>query len=324
MVITIYIYHKGLRLNKAHILHRVIIGLLSLTAILIVAKAGTMATDGFRMQKISPTEEHLKPYYSDNISLFDKNIFDQPFEYLGKGAQIYCFASHDGEYVLKLLRHHKYRSPFWSRLLSFSPIVDKYLKENNEYRKSIYQRALKSYKMAATDLKQASGTVYVHLKKTDLLQTKAKIIDKAKQSHYIDLDNRFFIIQKKAKRTLSEALIEKKELNDLEGAKALVDSFLSSITHMMENQITIRDRNCLVNFGESNNQVQMIDLGAFIPFEEGKDFSRLEKKTISITKHLQRWLTKKFPELVPYVHEEMNSQLLSIKHDREQNKHKVM
>src|ERR1700722_581245 len=64
-------------------------------------------TDDFRIANIT----HDIPYHPEwDTSLSHeelaqlKSILDQPFTYIGKGAQAYAFASEDGKYVLKFFK----------------------------------------------------------------------------------------------------------------------------------------------------------------------------------------------------------------------------
>lgn len=287
--------------------------LISLTFIVGLAKAWHLATDGFRTYKITPSEENVRPYYTDRNEGMDFSIFDQPFLYLNRGSQAFCFESQDGKHVLKLLRHHKYRAPLWADIFSFYPSGSNRKHKELSYRKNIYQRVLKSYKIAATDLKEESGTLYLHLAKTKDIQKTVTFFDKVNSPHQMDLDACFFILQKKADAILSKALLEKKKKQDLAGAERIIHSFLSTIIQMMEKELTIRDHNCMINFGVQDEQVQMIDQGAFIPFNVGDNFVHLDHKTRKITKYLNQWIAQYYPELLPYATKEMENELISAK-----------
>lgn len=254
------------------------------------ARFSKAKTDGFAMTKIgSDLVYDPKWDVSCNNLKEVKKILNQPFTYLSKGVQTYVFASEDGKYVLKLLRHDHMRPAPWVRLLP-----DRSAKPRIEKKQSKLNKDFTSYKIAYEELKDETGLVFLHLNKTDHLKQSLILIDKIGISHTLDLDQFEFLVQKRASLiypTLSD-LIEKGKIE--EGKKAL-----STLVHLLEvrfeKQIFDKDSDLNTNFGFIENTAVQIDIGRF----KKNHPERRHKKEVILhtTDHLHQWLMVRSPVL---------------------------
>lgn len=254
-------------------------------------------TDGFSVLRIKPKQE-FHPQWEIDASIEEskfKEIFIQPFDYLGKGAQTYVFASRDGNYVIKFFRHYnKHATPF-----DFLPF--------NGIQKMVAKRARKrekdftSYKLAFEKLKNETGLVYIHLNPTKTLKTSVTLYDKIKIQYKLSLDEFGFILQKKAKPfypTLSKWIEEER----LEDAKLAITQLVQLIKKRCSAGLFDKDPDLKTNFGFLEGAPIQIDIGRFKLKETGaNEVGRVLRK-------LEAWLGERSPELTTYLHNEIDKE----------------
>ena len=149
-------------------------------------------TDGFSVLRITADGLPMgKGEWGDAQDI--KNIFIQPFHYLGKGAQTYVFVSADGRYVLKFFRHlNKYGTP-----LDFLPFPS-IQKTVEKVQKKAGKGFCKLQTCLSKELKEETGLVYLHLNQTTHLKTEVILYDKIRIQYKLPLDKMGFIVQKRA------------------------------------------------------------------------------------------------------------------------------
>lgn len=119
------------------------------------------------------------------------SVLNQPYSFLGEGAQMYAFLSQDGMYVLKLFKA-KHQRPF---KISRLKRTAKEWEESRERWHQKFQSTARRYKMAYADLNEETGLIHLHLEKTN---GPMPVILKGKKTDTIDLSHYPFILQKKA------------------------------------------------------------------------------------------------------------------------------
>ena len=260
-------------------------------------------TDSFSVLRI---EGHLPlnpqwaiaPLEEDAIAEVRK-ITSQPFTYLGKGAQVFVFASKDDRYVLKLIRHHHISPPSWFRALPF---------ERAQLRcKRLYEKGNQdfiSYALAYKKLKKETGILYPHLEKTAYLNQKITIVDKLGIKHILDLDEIDFILQKKAELAgpkIKALLAEKK----YEESKQLISSLIALIVSRNKKEIFDKDPNVFTNFGVLEGEVIQIDVGRFSQNEHQKELKNIHNDVVQITDRLSKKLFYNDKEMELYLQEQI-------------------
>ena len=101
---------------------KVLVASFVILLVLAISKGWQLITDGFRVDKIkvdlaSLQEEDIQISPEKKKEIF--SILKQEFHYIDKGCQTYVFESFDKDYVIKFIRFHKYRLPFWMHHISF-------------------------------------------------------------------------------------------------------------------------------------------------------------------------------------------------------------
>lgn len=271
-----------------------------------LAKGWHLVTGGFQLHKIQESKNYDLRLQADAMDGNISAIFDQKFHYFSKGCQAYVFESEDGKYVLKFFRHHKYRIPFWFDYLTGFSWGEELKKRREHFRQRAFANTMNSYELASTHLREECGTVFAHLQLTDSLNKKITIQGTMGRSWDIDLDHRLFILQKRAENTLSEALLQRKKENDLEGGMKIVHSFFQEVPKMIQKGIIIRDYNCVKNLAVWDHTVHMIDLGSFYWLPNYKDPFVFDTELRHFSKRLVSWCRDNYPDLLPYVGQQMD------------------
>lgn len=262
-----------------------------------------LLTDGFTVRKILYTAD----YRRDNEPLDDSYqnnspVLNQSFTYLSKGRQTYVFESQDHRYVLKLMRYHKYRFPFWSSFVGyFNPeLVSSHF---NSKRKKINIVA-NSYKLALSELKDSTQLEYVHLNKTNSLNKKISVFDKMGARHTIDLDEVGFLIQKKS-NSLEKTLISLIKKNESEKVHKIIDSFFERLIFRINKRIINIDAiNLIRNSGVDGSDFIEQDVGSFIFV--GKDNNSLFDNFTNSVLKFRFFLEKNGGEYLSYFDEKLN------------------
>jgi hypothetical protein len=228
--------------------------------------------------KVPPTFSQIpnRPEWQSTPSPEILAILNQPFTYLAHGNQSTVFTSHDGQYVLKLLRYTRSRFPLIHNLknaLHNKPKHDLFTKLN---------KTLHAAHLAATEASAFTQVVYCHLNLTENQLPLAHLA-----SHTLPLDRQRFILQRKV-TPFKEALLAAR--NNPEEMHQLIDSFIALIHNRSSLDIRNSDPNLGPNFGFLNGNAVEIDFGNYRkapqqPHEINAYITRLE-----------HWLAKNAPE----------------------------
>lgn len=256
-------------------------------------------TDGFSVERISSSSEF---HHEWEVPIEDpkiKEIFTQPFDYLGKGAQTYVFASRDGRYVIKFFRYlNKYRSPL--EILPFERI-----QKTVQKRQSRLEKDFRSYIIAHERLKEETGLLFIHLNRTKNLKTTLTLYDKIKVQYKLSLDEMGFILQKRAEPfypTLTR-WIEEENLDEAKGALA---KLVQLVLKRCKSGLFDKDPDLATNFGFLDNNPLQIDVGRFKIDETRKDPQIYKQDMARIFNRLEKWLDTHSPELAAYLKHEMD------------------
>ncbi len=258
--------------------------------LLLLGKGWYKATDGYKTAKIIPSIEIFQRWEKENkeeVEPLVRDILSQPFTYLGRGQQCYAFESSDQKYVIKIVRLHKYRIPFWCSLYPKKEIV--------EHRKKSWQRTLDSFSLAFTYLKKESALVYLHDKKTKRLPM-LTLYDKLGRKSEVDSNHLVFVLQKKVRPIQAEA-----DKWNAEETSQFIDQYLVTLTDRIEKNIRNKNRNILKNLGILEGQVVEFDVGEFRTFPTAESQESRKIEIIKSTRKLRKWLLKHHPSLVAHL-----------------------
>ena len=287
-------------------LKRILVIFLGIFVITAVSKGWHILTGGFKTNKILPPKDCVcsKNELPKNLDEKFLSIFDQEYRYLGKGCQAYVFESTDKKYVIKFLRHHKYKPPFW---INFGLIGGEYRKRIVIYKKSRVKNAFQSYLMSYEDLKEETGVVYLHLGETNYLNRVLTIRDRFLQKRFIELDKMHFVVQIRVNKLGPTLLCFSKE-NKISEAKVLIDGYFDVIKKRCLKQIKNVDHSgYLRNMGYLEERVFEMDVGGYRKREILLTKKGFENEFAYFSNHFKRWAKRKAPNLEKYIEDRANS-----------------
>jgi uncharacterized alpha/beta hydrolase family protein len=205
-----------------------------------------------------------------------------------KGLQCYVFVSEDDKYVLKLLKWKEIEPPLWTQYVPDSWVAD--LKKRKKEKK---EHDFTSYQIAADELKEETGLIYLHLQKTEGLDTTLCLYDPLQIRHIVPADGIEFILQKKAEGFLSYF---EKHQNDEEKMAPFFSSFVHVIQKRIDKNISDSDISLEYNTGICEDKPVLFDIGNLSRLKENNTHSHE-----TLQKELQivlSWLQKNSPHLV--------------------------
>lgn len=251
---------------------------------------------GFNLHKLycrlpNHPEWHISYTEEENAHL--REIVGQEFHYLGKGRQSFAFISKDKKHVMKFVRFHLVKPKFWTFFLSKEK-----QKEHLESRRNKLQAWMESYKLAYEKMKEIGALEYVHLVKTDNLQTQVLLVDSLGRSHLVDLDKSGFIVQKRTDLFYDtvERLIEEK---DFLGLKKLLVSYLHSLAYPYQQGLKNKDHSWMDNSGNIGlDEVYEIDVGRIGLNRPAQNKEELLEMLTFYTRPIHSYLESRAPTVI--------------------------
>lgn len=224
-------------------------------------------TGGLRMAKIAQA--------SGGENVGSVPILNQPFDFIGKGAQFYAFGSRDGKYVLKFFKTHHG------------------MVATSEQKRQRLKRLFKSATLATDVLCDETAILALHLGATCGLHGKVTLYDRLHIAHTLDLDRAAFILQRRAE-TAAVRLERQLKAGEVAQAKASIDAMLQLTEKTARRGIKNKDINLMRNCGFIEDQPLIIDFGSISP-AENQDIDKMQRK---VREQLGRWLQSHFPNYV--------------------------
>lgn len=255
-------------------------------------------TDGFTTGYITRFESYDK---SNEIQVSDlneiKTILAQKYHYLTRGKQSFIFESNDKKYILKFFD----KSRFFSRFYVFSklPIFGEDLKNKYYNRgKSKLEFEFTSTKLAYERLKDDAVLEYVNLTKTNLFNDKLCITNKFGRTFFVDLNDTFFILQKKCDLFYTKY----EESKDEDYKKHLLESFLEMVHRRNIKQIVDNDigKNRM-NWGVFENNAVTIDIGRWYIDKNVLTSQGYKKHMLKATITLRKYLLENDPQKIDFL-----------------------
>lgn len=267
-------------------------------------------TDGFALYKVlsslTPDPRWDLPALSSEEKGDLESLFDQPFYYLGKGAQAYVFASQDGSAVIKFCRFDHLRPPLLFAHCIFPFIYEKSRIERMVHKRGRLEQEFGSYKIAFEEMKQQTGLIYLHLNKGSLWNKVITIYDKIGVAHKLPLDQMEFIIQKKATLVYPTISHLMETGADLAAQKAIT-RLVNLLKERCAKGIFDKDPDLITNFGFLDEQPLQIDIGRFLWRDHPPQETEIREEILRITDPFKRWLQQEHPTLAPYLIQEIEA-----------------
>jgi len=199
---------------------------------------------------------------------------DQPFTYIGEGAQMIVFASADGNYVLKIFKGKHRVFPKFSRIIGL--LFHK--KAAQMEWKLKFADTCRRYQMAIQHLQEETGLILLHFEKTKTALP-VTLIDKT--AYRLDISQLPFIVQKKA--ILAPHYFQNNPSKKEKATQALKDFF----ARRLEKGFSDPRQTLTKNYGFIEDLPVQLDVGKIERFHGDK-----EAELTKIHAHVDAWSSK--------------------------------
>lgn len=255
--------------------------------------------DGFSINRIffsleKPSES--KTFCEEPSPHWVEPLLERSYRYLGRGRQCYAFESLDGRVVLKLPRFDRYALPVRWRAVPFS-LFERSRRLIWEDRQERLAFTLQSFRIAARELKEQTGVLYLHLQKTEGLPKRLVLLDRLNRRFSIDPNQTVFILQEK-KELMMPAFISALHAQDRAKAERILQSFLQIIEERAKLGIFNKDPSFLKNFGWGDERGVQIDIGSFYRKTGLNPLDAYRRSLFESTGPLREWLAAKDQDLL--------------------------
>lgn len=254
-----------------------------------IGKGLYILRDGFSPRRLA----YFNSTETSAVSEETKKILSQPFYFLGRGRQCFAFESHDGKYVLKCPRTDIYKLPFWARVLPVKDYRERSLSDK-AYR---HQFVFNSFHLAKEELQEETGTIAIHLGKSEPTNQQIILIDSLGIKHEVPLQTTIFILQHK--RTLwTPVFLEAKKNHNTNEQKRLLNALVDIVIQRAKKGILNRDRSFLRNYGFDGMKAYQIDVGDFFRLKEWDQTHVFQKAVRDTLAPVQEWLAETDPQML--------------------------
>ncbi len=261
-------------------------------------------TDGFTIGNIERSVEFDAPWQlrtpTNHEADLANRILSQRFKYMDKGCQSYVFVSEDGKYVLKFIKHQRFRTKPWLDALAIIPPLQSYREERIAHKKNKLKNLLIGWQTAFNELPRETGIVCVHLNERSGTPRTIEIIDKMGFSHLIELQNYQYMIQGKAdmlEKVLKRLIVENRE----DEVKLLLDRILAMVETFYMRGFADNDHAILQNTGVIDGYPLPIDVGQFVRDPTATNSQNYKQALFNKTYRLRNWLGERSPHLKEYL-----------------------
>lgn len=265
-------------------------------------------TDDFRVSNINYELPYEKAWEFSALTEEEKadlqRIFSQKFYYLGKGAQVYAFASADGKWVIKFLKFKHLKPSLLDKIIPPIFPFDSIKKAKIARKERKLKGVFEGYRLAYLYDRNNAGLSYLHFNKTDKLNMQVTLVDKIGWEHQLALDSVVFILQKKGqtlREVMSRLLKDGNVREAKEKALKILDMYLSEYAV----GIWDRDHGITHNTGFIEEQPIHLDVGKISFDEKMKKRELYRSDLLHVGFKISSWIEEHFPQY----HQEM---LLSI------------
>lgn len=251
--------------------------------------------DGFSFEKIQTTLANSPEWDLPLIQDEYKEIFKQPFYYLGRGLQFYAFESSDGRFVLKFMRHQRLEPhPIFQWLPAC--IAESQITQCQKRVGYIFR----SLKLAMLQVPEKTGLLYVQLNKNSSKLGSVTIFDKVGTRYEVSLDETEFVLQKKAK-LIKPTITSLMQEGNIEEAKSRIEQIFALLVECAKMGVCDTDGALIRknNLGFLPDRAIYVDMGKLAKKESIKTKERLIQDLQRLDP-LKAWLSQNYPELADH------------------------
>lgn len=259
--------------------------------------------DGFYISRIYgflPYDSSFDLKYEQSDLEKAQSALNHSFHYLSSGSQCFVFVSDDGQYVLKLFKNYRWKTPYIFKVLPNISFFSR-MKERLCNKKTIgITKTYHSAKLSYTELKKKSGLIYLQLNTHPQKSKNIILYNRLKKKYILDISQVPFALQFYAK-PVSQVLLSYKKANDLDNAKKCIDQLINYALQRRTLNITDSDPHFINNFGYINNQPISLDIGGLLIDPKKDHYYFYTKELQKMSDKIIPWAHRNYPELEPYI-----------------------
>lgn len=232
-----------------------------------------------------------------------RRILAQPYRYLDRGAKVRAYLSADGQFVLKTLNEaadvarwfaedgRPLDGPSWDLGDNVAAAAE-----------SLLARSRESYRLAAAELRQETGLVWLQLAPAGIAGLAVQLRD----APPFDAGRDPFILQRHAE-LVRHRIDACEAVGDHAGSCAVLDDVIGLIASIWRKGITEDGFNFHNNYGYAGERMIQIDIGEF---HQSTDMVRAQLAQPKVLrKKSQAWLRRKYPPLAEYFEAQVRRRL---------------
>jgi hypothetical protein len=232
----------------------------------------------------------------------------QEFRFLGKGCQSYAFVSHDGQYVLKFIKHQRVQPPLWMDCCYLVPQVRAARSAYMAHRREGIEQLCASWRLAFEELREESGLVCMHLDRTEGALGTVRLVARGGVEHQVDLDQTPFLLQRLAE-PFDARITQLVRRGELEVAAELLDQLVDLILTDYWRGVADQDRWVAHNSGVVDGRVMHLDVGLFACNVRSQDPELCRYDLFIKGTKLLHWLRRLSPELATHLEGRLRHEL---------------
>jgi hypothetical protein len=156
---------------------------------------------------------------------------------------------------------------------------------------------LDSFKICFESLKEETGSIAIHLKKTHAYPQNIRLKDRVGRLYTFSVDDTPFVLQEKKPILMQAVKLAMKEGKKQE-AKQILAAFVELIRTRAKKGILFKDASYMRNYGYDGNKAYMIDIGSFYYREDLPFYEAYRKAFFETLSPLKDWLAEQDPELM--------------------------
>jgi hypothetical protein len=204
------------------------------------------------------------------------DLLNQPYDFLGKGAQFYAFGSRDGRFVLKLFKtHHGFIT-------------------SQAKREKRLTRLFASAQLATNKLSSETAIIALHLQATQEQLGHITLYDRLHIAHSLNLDETAFLIQKRA-QPAQDKLSDLLEAGRFKEAKTAMQALLAVAERPSRLGIKNKDIHLIRNCGFIGDEAIILDTGS-LSMRKKTHLLAPAKVRQKAALQLRHWLQSHYPQ----------------------------
>lgn len=273
---------------------RLIITTLTALALFGAVRAYYNLTDDFHLGNITfPLEKRPEWDFPEGENV--KQLLDQKFTYIGKGAQSYVFGSEDGKWVIKFFKFKHLKPSFFISLLPPIGPLEALKIQNQNRKKRKLEGVFEGHLIAFQYDKGHSGVEYLHFNPTPGLNLKTHLVDKVGLNWDLDLDPVVFVLQKKGstlRTTFNNLFKEGKSALAAERAMQVLSMYVEEY----HRHVWDRDHGISHNIGFIGDTPFHLDVGKLSYTKEPQDSEFYKNDLKHVARKINQWVEENYPD----------------------------